>query len=335
MIKVSIIVPIYNVEKYLNRCVDSILGQTFTNFEVILVNDGSTDSCDIICNDYAKREKRVTVVHQSNMGLPAARNSGLKLVKGDYVGFIDSDDKIDSDMLEEFIDIAKNNNFPDIITSDIFQYSLDNLNYSRVKNDSFIYKRLLFKDEIMENYVKPYFGGVLRNLPSVCTKLYKASFIRLNNLVFDESLVRAADYWYNLEALQKANTLYSIDKSFYHYYVIQNSNIRKYRENDFDFFLLSRKRLLNENKHLKFEINWVGLNNIFINNTNEFILLILKNENFSKGYKKIKSIFKNKKFISIICNSKMNKIHEKLIQFFLKHHLYMLSYSIYYIWSKK
>lgn len=96
--EVSIIVPVYNVEEYLPKCIDSILAQTFTNFELLLVNDGSIDGSGEICNEYALKDKRINVIHKKNGGLSSARNMGLKNSKGNYIGFVDSDDYIDKDM---------------------------------------------------------------------------------------------------------------------------------------------------------------------------------------------------------------------------------------------
>ena len=97
---ISVIVPVYNVERYLRRCVDSILHQTYRNLEVLLVDDGSTDASGAICDEYAAQEERVTAVHQKNGGLSAARNTGLERAKGTYLCFVDSDDFLDSRMLE-------------------------------------------------------------------------------------------------------------------------------------------------------------------------------------------------------------------------------------------
>ena len=97
---ISVIVPVYNVERYLRRCVDSILHQTYRNFEVLLVDDGSTDASGAICDEYAAQEERVTAVHQKNGGLSAARNAGLERAQGTYLCFVDSDDFLDSRMLE-------------------------------------------------------------------------------------------------------------------------------------------------------------------------------------------------------------------------------------------
>ena len=100
MPKVSIIVPVYNVEKYLRQCLDSVLNQTFQEFEAICINDGSTDSCAQILDEYAKKDSRIKVITQDNKGLSEARNTGLKHVQGDYVFFLDSDDSIHPQCLD-------------------------------------------------------------------------------------------------------------------------------------------------------------------------------------------------------------------------------------------
>ena len=100
MPKVSIIVPIYNVEKYLRRCVDSILAQTFTDYELFLVDDGSPDGCGAICDEYAVKDARITVIHKENGGLSDARNVAIDIARGEYFSFIDSDDYVEPDMIE-------------------------------------------------------------------------------------------------------------------------------------------------------------------------------------------------------------------------------------------
>ncbi len=96
--KISVIVPIYKVEEYLHRCIDSIINQTYTNLEIILVDDGSPDNCPMICDEYAKKDSRIRVIHKKNGGLSDARNAGLEIATGEYIGFVDSDDWIHKDM---------------------------------------------------------------------------------------------------------------------------------------------------------------------------------------------------------------------------------------------
>ena len=107
--KISIIVPVYNVEPYIRRCIDSILSQTFKDFELILVDDGSPDRCGEICEEYAIRDSRIKVIYKENGGQLSARNRGLDIAQGDYIGFVDSDDWIDEDMYEILYNLCKNN----------------------------------------------------------------------------------------------------------------------------------------------------------------------------------------------------------------------------------
>ena len=100
---ISIIVPVYNVEKYLEACVNSILNSTFTDYELILVDDGSTDRSGEICDDYQEMDQRITVIHQENAGVAAARNAGLRVSRGEYITFVDSDDLVHPLMLETLI----------------------------------------------------------------------------------------------------------------------------------------------------------------------------------------------------------------------------------------
>ena len=110
MPKISIIVPVYNVEEYLPRCIDSILAQTFTDFELILVDDGSPDNCPQICDDYAQKDNRIKVIHKENGGLSSARNAGIELAISDFVGFVDSDDWIDPNMYSVLYNLQKKYN---------------------------------------------------------------------------------------------------------------------------------------------------------------------------------------------------------------------------------
>lgn len=118
---ISVIVPIYNVEKYLSKCVDSIINQTYKNLEIILVDDGSPDNCPKICDEYAKQDSRIKVIHKENGGLSDARNAGMKVATGEYVSFIDSDDYISDDFIETLYATMKTEN-SDIVECDIVKF---------------------------------------------------------------------------------------------------------------------------------------------------------------------------------------------------------------------
>ncbi len=129
---ISIIMPVYNVELYLNRCVDSILAQTYDDWELLLINDGSTDHSGEICESYANRDKRIHVIHKENGGVSAARNIGLNEYKGDYVAFFDSDDWIEPQMLERMMNAIENNK-ADIAACDVYNVCIqENGKYKRV-----------------------------------------------------------------------------------------------------------------------------------------------------------------------------------------------------------
>ena len=119
---ISVIVPVYNVESYLRRCIDSIINQTYRNIEIILINDGSTDNCGAICDEYAVLDERITAIHKSNGGLSDARNAGIDIAKGEYLAFVDSDDFITKDACEYLLYQATTYN-ADIVTGIIKQYS--------------------------------------------------------------------------------------------------------------------------------------------------------------------------------------------------------------------
>ena len=124
MTKLSIIVPVYYVEPYLPKCIDSILAQTMTDFELLLIVDGSPDRCAEICDSYAAKDNRIIVIHQQNHGVSAARNAGLKIAKGEYIGFVDPDDWIEFRMYEKMIKTAKQDN-ADVVACGINYYDSD------------------------------------------------------------------------------------------------------------------------------------------------------------------------------------------------------------------
>lgn len=128
---ISVIIPIYNTEQYLCKCLDTVLSQTYTNLEIILINDGSTDDSGKICDDYAKKDSRIKVIHQSNQGVSSARNAGLSITTGEYIGFVDGDDYLKEDMFEYLYNLLKDN------LSDISVCNCYNLDHKRIYINKF------------------------------------------------------------------------------------------------------------------------------------------------------------------------------------------------------
>lgn len=156
---ISIIVPVYNTEEYLQRCIDSILGQTYTNFELLLIDDGSTDRSGELCDDYAKKDSRIKVFHKENGGQGSARNYALDILNGQYVAFVDSDDWIESNMYQ-------------VLYKNILKYDAD---ISTCRNDTGVD---IYKDEIIvfenDNLMNEHLQGHCGTGQSPCDKLYKA-----------------------------------------------------------------------------------------------------------------------------------------------------------------
>lgn len=124
---ISVIIPVYNVEPFLRRCVDSIIGQTYSSLEIILVNDGSPDNCGDICDEYAQKDSRVRVIHKENGGLSDARNAGIEKANGEFITFVDSDDWIDHKFIEKLYELAKGSN-SEIVVCDFFRTSNEEIN---------------------------------------------------------------------------------------------------------------------------------------------------------------------------------------------------------------
>lgn len=218
--ELSIIVPVYNSEKYLDRCINSILAQTFTDFEVILVDDGSIDQSGKICDKYAQKDCRIIVIHQDNRGVSAARNVGLKIAKGRYITFVDSDDYIEEEMYQKMITILENDSVDLVICG--FQY-IDN-NNRIVKNNMSLEKgkQKLEKRELLLHTVglrnRMYFG-VLWN------KVFKRSVV--NGEKFEEKISFFEDWLFLLSCYIKCNSAIIISQSFYHYTATTENSLGK------------------------------------------------------------------------------------------------------------
>ena len=227
---VSVIVPVYNVEKYLARCVDSITYQTYENLDIILVDDGSTDNSGRICDEYAKKDTRIRVIHQKNKGLSGARNSGIFASTGDYIGFVDSDDWIDKDMYELLVNTAIEHH-ADIARCDTY------LNYddgTEKTNSDYSNVRVLDCVQAIKETVYTSFNM------SVCNKLYSSSL--LSSDTFDENQYGIEDWEFNYRILKNHPNLISVYVNIpkYHYYMRRGSITHSWSEeatrNSFNLF---------------------------------------------------------------------------------------------------
>lgn len=207
--KVSVIIPVYNTEKYLAQCLDSVLNQTLQDIEVICVNDGSTDGSLEILNQYAAKDKRIKIIDQKNAGQGAARNSALKIARGEYICFLDSDDWLDKNTCKELYEYAKKLNL-DMI-------NFEGINYDVVKDN--FYEVPGLKINYVSNYNKVYskeevLSFIDKVTVSACLMFYNADFIRNNDIKFPEGLF-FEDNYFMLKALNLVNRYGVMAKCFY------------------------------------------------------------------------------------------------------------------------
>lgn len=201
---VSIVVPIYNVEPYLRKCLDSIIGQSYQNLEIILVDDGSTDNSHEICDEYKEKDSRVKVIHKPNGGQSEARNVGLDNITGDYVTFIDSDDWYEVNTIETLLLAAKNNGVK------IVSYGSNIVaqNYCCIKEEIPQYEKISFRE-----YLRLVFLG--QRSPSVCTKIYSREVIENESFILGRA---NEDFYFSSQIFLKGGEILTIPFVGYNYY---------------------------------------------------------------------------------------------------------------------
>lgn len=212
---ISIIVPVYNVEKYLRRCVDSILNQSHRDLQIILVDDGSPDGCGRICDEYAKKDRRIDVIHKHNGGQAAARNSGLDIAKGDYIGFVDSDDYIEPDMYEKMLCKLQEHQADICVCSRYVETEEGKLK-------SYVSKKA--KETVMDKVqgLKHMIAFTDFDM-AAWDKLYKAEI--LSDLRFPSGKINE-DYYFITEVFDRCEKIIYIPLPFYHYVQRTDSTTR-------------------------------------------------------------------------------------------------------------
>lgn len=203
---ISVIIPIYKVEKELNRCIDSIINQSYNDLEIILVNDGSPDNCPIICDNWAKKDQRIKVIHKDNGGLSDARNAGYKIASGEYISFVDSDDWIHKDFYKIMLETLLKNK------SDIVECGVTKT--SDFKVDDLSINAINSHDYNTENALKELINdGVFHQ--HVWNKLYKKEVI--GDVLFEKGKLNEDEFW-TYQVFGKAHLISKIDNPLYYYY---------------------------------------------------------------------------------------------------------------------
>ncbi len=237
---ISVIIPVYNVEKYLKRCVDSVRCQTLKNIEIILVDDGSPDKSPMLCDEYAAEDARIRVIHKKNGGLSSARNAGMKIASGKYIFFLDSDDWIDVDGLELLFNTAERhqvdfvryrpfrNNWPGLPenTPVIFERSrqIPSGYYDKELMIRLVYHKMLITSDLM-------MGPIVGAWSFLCRR----DFLTQNDLFFDENILFSEDLLFSAQVIVAANNFYYIEHAcVYHYFYNPDSISKSFRAKRWD-----------------------------------------------------------------------------------------------------
>lgn len=243
--KVSVIIPVYNVEDYLSQCLDSIINQTLREIEIICVNDGSTDSSLEILNEFAIKDSRIIIVNQANAGAGAARNVGIKIAKGEYLAFLDSDDFFEIDMLEKAYNACKINQLDFVVfRSDIYDNDSNKYipNYSTIRTDLLPRKKVFSYQDIKKDVFRVFVGWPW-------DKLYSRDFVISNNLTFQEQRT-TNDLLFVFTALIKARRIMVIDDVLAHHRIRPGSSLSTTREKSWKCFYNALLALRDELKSL-------------------------------------------------------------------------------------
>lgn len=231
----SVIVPIYKVEKYLNKCIDSILAQTFDGFELILVDDGSPDNCPSMCDDYAKRDERVTVIHKKNGGLVKARETGILAAAGRYVCWVDGDDFVSEELLEHLYRIIQSHDAPDMICYDYCRY-YEKGNDIRLKASGIENSPVsgMYDKKRLEQEIYPYMLQDSRKrfattsiYGSAWSKCFRRELIAAHYCK-EPGIRQGEDTAFVYECIYFAETLFCSDKVLYYYRQLDDSMIHSY-----------------------------------------------------------------------------------------------------------
>ncbi|MDY3006751.1 glycosyltransferase [Anaerococcus porci] len=256
MIKLSVIVAIYNVEKYLEKCIESLLNQNCSEYELILVDDGSKDNSSKICNHYLNKEN-IKVIHQENLGVSVARNTGIKNSSGEWITFVDGDDFVENNFISEIMRIIKN------IDTEMIMFNY-NAFFDEKKiiacrsvpftNNQFINKS---KELIQKRMISQYYNGGDKNTivssGTTWCKVIKRDILQNNNIRFKPGLIKAQDTVFWLQASENVSSIYYLDKCIYNYRLSNNSisSGKRYIKDSvqkFNDLLFEYKRHIIENK---------------------------------------------------------------------------------------
>lgn len=302
---ISVIVPVYNAEKFLDKCIESILSQTFTDFEAILVNDGSTDKSGEICDIWAQKDSRIKVIHQQNSGVSVARNNGISAAKGEYIAFVDSDDSINCDYLKL---LYSNIDGHDLAVGATCMHIIRENKQQILAVSDKSYTLWQFKKDMRHTFQGQYIN-------SPVNKLFKTDIIKNNNLTFDPSMNLGEDCVFCLSYMENCSKVKCFSDIIYNYNVHTNyvrsesyvknrfadrtkmCNVQKeFYKQDTTYYY---KRILSEYMHIAY---YETLDNKSIQDHGRFVADYINENNLTELIKKANyNILDSKIFFKLAC----------------------------------
>lgn len=318
---VSIIIPFYNAEKFIDTTIESILNQSYENLEVLLINDGSTDSSKAVASKYIASDNRIKVYDKENGGPSAARNYGLEKVTGDYIMFIDSDDYVEPNMVKIMVNLMQDDS------------QMGMCGYNIIRDKKIITKRVpkpcwCSQNELFENY------GILFEqafIQYLWNKIYVVELIKENNIRFDESIRLGEDIIFNLEYLRNVGHISIIDKALYSYIKYNDESItKKYNPNlykTWNHIFTKIKNVLSEFN--AYNINLTTIEDLYLKRLVACVNnLFLKNAPKEKAViiREMEIIAKDDELLQSHKLNNSNNIKNKIILWLLKRNMYEVIY---------
>lgn len=332
MEKISIVVPIYNAEQYISSCIESLCNQTYSNIEIVLVDDGSTDRSGKICDEYASKDSRIKVIHKVNGGVSSTRNAGIDNAEGEYIMFVDSDDEICEDCVSSNLTLAKEND-ADLV---IYGFLYNAIDEGSCHNNGFDQDYILSEAEFFDGFYCDIVEREFINPP--WNKLIRKTLLTENKIRFNENYSICEDMAFSTEVVAASKKIVLNHEICYKYNIkLTGSLVFKFHENYFEaltnFYDLSLaycNRYMNQTKQRK------CIDSIYSSLAIMYIKQICCNDKWEKKDKmvKLKSILKDTKFLSALQNAELNR-KKTIVRFLIHRKQYQCIYIMYRILAKK
>lgn len=289
----SIIIPVYNASKYLSGCIESILNQSYRDFELILVNDGSADTSGDVCDEYAQKDSRIKVIHKPNGGVSSARNTGIAVAKGKYLTFVDADDTVEPDIYDVMIDGAEQHGVDYVICgyNEVCGHKIIPRLFSLPDNT------VMNRDGVISKLISSiYTGESIINSP--CNKLYKRELIERYKIEFPKRR-RAEDWLFNIAYVEIAQSAIYINRPLYNY--VRNEQSAMSRVLPDQYLLWKENALIKRELAERYQlpVDWKEVNKLFLEGVIPWIMSMYKQD---KTFR-FNTVFEDNEFVDACKNS--------------------------------